>query len=123
MKIRKGFVSNSSSSSFYILSKGELTNGLMAKLLGIIPGSLLYTEIIRGNPEKYYDSDDITSSAEDELGFHDDIPEIEQRIKEGWFVYYDSISDDGHDPLASLMGFEGKHILEDIIFYKPYAGY
>jgi hypothetical protein len=41
MKLRTGFVSNSSSTSFLIISKGKLTKKGLSELMGIEPGSIL----------------------------------------------------------------------------------
>jgi hypothetical protein len=43
MKIRNGFVSNSSSSSFVILSKGELTNYMLEQINDIPKTSIFYS--------------------------------------------------------------------------------
>ena len=54
MKIRDGFVTNSSSTSFIILTKQELTAQYLAKKLGLKKNSLNYSQIIKTCDEIVY---------------------------------------------------------------------
>lgn len=69
MKIRTGFITNSSSTNFLIISKKELTPEYLLKKLGFVQGGKLEqkgrelcNEIIRGTERglRYYEFDSVT---------------------------------------------------------------
>lgn len=77
MKVRSGFVSNSSSTSFLIISRDELEEGAFLELMGVVPDSAiadlfreLFSDVIgasryvdlsrvdtRVSPEAWFDTD------------------------------------------------------------------
>lgn len=101
MKIRTGFITNSSSTSFLIISKKELTSEYLFKKLGFVQGGKLEqkgwelcNEIIRGAEDglRYYDIDSITyDRVLEEFG-----PKAAERFNKmiGSFVYWGYTSSD-----------------------------
>jgi hypothetical protein len=107
MKIRSGMVSNSSSSSFMLAVKGELTQERLLDLFGVSPGSFLYSfakEIAdffsntRGMEEiatiadlrEYYDW-----MSEEEL--QERCARKLDLLEEGWTIYLGSASDESYE--------------------------
>jgi hypothetical protein len=137
MKVRNGFVSNSSSSSFMIVSKnGELTEEKIIKAFDVKEGTPLYvlskgisTDIIR-NSEKYSREDFINeytwksmTDEEFEEEFEEDYPEeyelFEKSKTDGWNIYFGS-ADSYDEPI--LCELELFYEDEDIIIKKS-GGY
>ena len=101
MKIRMGFITNSSSTNFLIISKNELTAEYLFKKLGFVPGGRLEQkgrelceEIIRGTEDglRYYDFDSITFDRILEV-FGPKAAERFNKMK-GSFVYWGYTSSD-----------------------------
>ena len=98
MKIRQGFVSNSSSSSFLIISKnGELTKDVLMNAFAISEKSPLYPmakqmadEMVESCDE-YSVEDYMDNYSNDIESFKEDFPEkyevIQKVEKNGWKIY------------------------------------
>lgn len=100
MKIRNGFVTNSSSTNYIILSKNELTPEKIVELLGVKKNSILYDKIYslactlldsRGYLCHGDDSDSIEVQIEKVFGLTTR-QEYEKAMKENNYVYYGSVS-------------------------------
>lgn len=133
MKIRNGFVSNSSSSSFIIATKDDMESNFTEVLEGIkttddFPMKELverFISIITGafvdNAEKYTLKEYLDDRCWEEDEFEDDYPEIYDKVKNhGWKLYDGSVSDqDGEDVGAMmLVGMEIKYSTDEIIIDK-----
>jgi hypothetical protein len=116
MKIRNGFVSNSSSSSFLIISKnGKLTKDMLMKSFGVEKGAVLYKfaedmakEMIDSSEEytiekykKNYGWEDMTDEE-----FKEQYPDKYELLKEveknGWKIYEGSADSYEQAALCSL---------------------
>jgi hypothetical protein len=106
MRVRSGFVSNSSSTSFLILTADELTEAAFLDLMGAAPGSPLiplfrdlYDQVMTKAdvidfsdvdkaipPEKWLDGFRLSGAVIDRL---------ESAKREGMHMYYGSLSSDG----------------------------
>ena len=90
MKTRNGFVSNSSSTSFLIASKAELTKEKVESLFGI-PEDSPFKELIDKIVNAFYHSLDKPFKAIieyiRETGDDDPDEKIQQWFKDGFFVY------------------------------------
>ena len=70
MKIRNGFVSNSSSSSFLIISKnGKLTKDMLMKSFGVEKGAVLYNFAKNMAKEMFESGPAAATSASPHLAF------------------------------------------------------
>ena len=129
MKIRNGFVSNSSSSSFLIMSKnGELSSKKLLEIFDVKETSPIYSvvkklssEIIECTEKMTHDEflenyayGDTLKEKEEEL--KSDYPEYYEHYKNarknGWVIYSGSADDYEYSNVASL---ELKHDDDDIM--------
>lgn len=108
MKIRAGFVSNSSSTSFLIITKGDLDEKSFFSLMGVDRGSPLigvFKELydaILSNANKPLDLSEIVPRGNVQdwfTGFRDDlsprmIEKLEDARRRGLKVYYGELSSD-----------------------------
>jgi hypothetical protein len=93
MKVRSGFVTNSSSSSFLIACKKELTPEAIMEAFNVPNDSLLYGVALDFTKTLY----DNSSLATEESEFPDyllDKEELEKLTKQGFEFYYGYISND-----------------------------
>ena len=99
MKTRLGFVSNSSSSSFIIVSKEPLTRQIMLDALKV-PNDSLFTNFA-GNVADWFveNSEEVTFDwFNDQYDWEpDEYPEMVQMADlEGWHIYQGDASDNGY---------------------------
>ena len=133
MKIRNGFVSNSSSSSFIVVSKkGELTEEKIIKAFDVKEGTPLYTlskgissDMIR-NSIRYSRQDFIdeyTWSTMTDEEFKEDYPEeyelFEKSKSDGWNIYFGDADSYDEPILCELELFYE----DDDIIIKKNGGY
>ena len=128
MKIRKGFVSNSSSSSFVIGVRGKLTKKKIMKAFKIDNKSPLYSlaekiaDVLRSTTS-YTKGEYLEDQWYDE---ESDLKDIEKKIFDKGFTFYSgSASDDGHGDggaESALCDMDLDYEDDEIIIYKE-AGY
>jgi hypothetical protein len=106
MKIRNGFVSNSSSSSFLIISKnGELTTDILMESFKIDKESPLYNvakdiaKDLKSLSRKYTKDDFLKEFANSEKDFEEDYPSLYEIYKKIDSSIYYAICDDVDYPL------------------------
>jgi hypothetical protein len=105
MRIRSGFVSNSSSTSFLIISQGDLDENAFLELMGVKPDSPiaslfleLFTDVIESSEE--VDLAEVEPASSPETWFDSDrlSPVMIDRLKEaretGLKAYFGSLSSD-----------------------------
>lgn len=122
MKIRMGFITNSSSTNFLIISKEELTEEYLLKKLGFVQGGVLeeqgrqlcssIMDAINGGL-RYYDYDTPTYESIKEV-FGDKSAMIFER-KEGYHAYWGYTSSDD-SPITQFFTTDSFEI-EDKDFY------
>ena len=125
MKIRTGFVSNSSSSSFVIGVKGELTEEKVMKAFGVGEKSVLYklakemaklmVDLSEELSEKEMMSDDYHYGLEEE--------KVLQLIKKDFKFYKGSASSDGEPVECALCEAVGIEYEDDEIFISKEEAY
>ncbi|MCK9416303.1 hypothetical protein M0Q97_06565 [Candidatus Dojkabacteria bacterium] len=106
MKIRNGFVSNSSSSSFMIISKnGELTTNILMKSFKIDKESPLYNvakdiaKDLKSLSRKYTKDDFLKEFANSEKDLEEDYPSLYEIYKKIDYHIYYAMCDDVDYPL------------------------
>jgi hypothetical protein len=119
MKVREGFVSNSSSSSFIVAAKGELTEALVLQALGVAETSPLYkfAKDIAGllADAKEMDFEDLADWGDDGT--------LKNLIKRGFTVYEGSASDDDYRSAeAALCEMTINYESDDLVIIKE-GGY
>lgn len=107
MKIRDGFVTNSSSTSYIIISKKELTGEYLAQKLGITKESPNYYDVVLvcknmvndGKNGFYHHSyqESMSYNLIKELFGKDTASKYEKAIKKGYEIYCGRISSDETD--------------------------
>lgn len=126
MKIRNGFVSNSSSSSYVIAYKGELTSERILEAMEVSKNSPLYDIAIEMSKlfvslgKKYTK---ITEAVEDE-DFLYECPEMLEKMKEGFSICKGECSDEnyGNGMELAMVNLDFDYESEDLIIKKE-AGY
>jgi hypothetical protein len=120
MKIRNGFVSNSSSSSFLIISKnGELTTDILMESFKIDKESPLYNvakdiaKDLKSLSRKYTKDDFLKEFANSEKDFEEDYPSLYEIYKKIDSSIYYAICDDVDYPLLYSLNidYEDNNIL------------
>jgi len=123
MKIRNGFVSNSSSSSFVIAVNGELT---LEKLMDGISEKSFHYPIIKEISETILNCAEKTSlkdfmdnySWEEEDEIYEDYKFVIKANKNKWNIYYGSFSDDNGGIEAGLCSTPINFKNDDFIFFS-----
>ena len=124
MKIRDGFVTNSSSTNFLIISKKELTPDYLLKKMGFKKnspiaylGSDLSSEILRGISRgvRWYDIDEIDYENIKEIFGEKSAEKYEDLSKRGCFSYVGHTGSDD-SCLASFMTMDN-FIIDEKDFY------
>ena len=113
MKIRDGFVTNSSSTSYIIISKKKMSGEYLAKKMGITEDSLNYFNIVNVFKRmiKYGKDGFYGETYEESLNykviyelFGKDTADIFQKnVKKGYEIYCGSISSDNGDDYETAM--------------------
>lgn len=116
MRIRNGFVTNSSSTNYIIISKEELNAPKLVELLGVKKDSIIYNdalylaqELLRSNGylNSQYDSLSIEEQIEKIFGEKTG-KEYRKATKNNSFVIYGTISDD--EAIQSVFALDCKKI-------------
>lgn len=97
MKVRQGFVTNSSSTSFLILSKKELTMENLLSELGFTKGSPLYDEGRSFAYDMMYHLEAVGEEGAEEISkeFGSEMLALFREKKEnGWYAYIGSTASD-----------------------------
>ena len=124
MKIRSGFVTNSSSTNFLIISKEELTTEYLLQKMGFSHDSRIlnsgYTfveEILRGTERglRWFDFDKIDYNAILEVFGEESAKKYLELSKRGFFTYVGHTSSDD-DYLTSFMTMDN-FLVDDKDFY------
>ena len=123
MKIRYGFVSNSSSSSFIVAYKGEKpTQEQVLEAVGIVKGSPaaamfggIFKELLSA---KRMHKEDIKEMRE-----YDPEDETLKLIDEGWTVLLGHASDEGGDPDEAFLCFSDIEVVTDNFRILKDSGY
>ena len=117
MKIRDGFVTNSSSTNFIIISKDMLTKDFLFKKLGFIKGSPieslgkeLCANILHGTNYPICDPKDYSEIKK--IFGKETLKKIKEQEKQGWFVYIGR-TDSETDYLTSIFTTDSFEIDED----------
>lgn len=106
MKIRDGFVTNSSSTSYIIITKKDLTGEYLAKKLGLTDKNPNYLEILRtcnvmvsDGKDGFYHNDYNSTNYElvKELFGTDTANKYQKALKKGYNIYCGCISSDEND--------------------------
>ena len=123
MKIRNGFVSNSSSSSFIVAYKGEKpTEAQMMESFGIAKGSPA-AELFGGSFKKLLAAKRVPKADIEDMRQYDSDSEELKLLDGGWTVLRGSASDEGSGPDESFLCDSDIDISTDSFKIIKSAGY
>jgi hypothetical protein len=124
MKVRSGFVTNSSSTNFLIISKEELTTEYLMKKLGFAPNSKLLNtgyslakDILNGAHSglRWFNFDEINYEAVLEVFGEESAKKYLELDKQGFFTYLGHTNSDD-DYLTAFMTMDN-FVIDDKDFY------
>ena len=116
MKIRTDFITNSSSSSFVIATKEELTLEKLCQVFGFPEDHILYDHF-KQIPEMIFKRSTRITKEEVMLLYHNEIPDIYAQVfdKQGYYVYDGYFADDCGPTEAFLCNIDLNIDTEDFI--------
>ena len=122
MKIRAGFVSNSSSSSFVVICSAKLNRNKLNKLFGVSKRHPLYA-ITQQIVECVMEKAELATESPD-WEYHQ-TPELQAALDKGKFVYVGTFSDvgNGGEEVESLLCNSNLNIKKRNITIKHSGGY
>ena len=128
MRIRAGFVTNSSSTSFLIIAREELEEGAFLELMGVAPESPiadlfreLFTEVVQSSeyvdlasvdtrwaPETWFDSDRLSPMM---------IERLQQAAGKGFKAYFGRLSSD-ENPVQAFFCTDAFEVENERIYFN-----
>jgi len=128
MRIRAGFVSNSSSTSFLIISRDELKEGAFLDLMGVAPDSPiaglfreLFTDVVSSS--RYVDLARIDRQASPADWFNEDrlsstmVARLEQAAGQGLKAYFGYLSSD-NNPVQTFFCTDAFEVENEQIYFN-----
>lgn len=128
MRIRAGFVSNSSSTSFLIISRDELKEGAFLDLMGVAPDSPiavlfreLFTDVVSSS--RYVDLARIDRQASPADWFNEDrlsstmVARLEQAADQGLKAYFGYLSSD-NNPVQTFFCTDAFEVENEQIYFN-----
>lgn len=128
MRVRAGFVSNSSSTSFLIITRDELEEGAFLELMGVAPDSPiadlfreLFSDVVGSS--RYVDFSRVSARVSPESWFETDrlspamVVRLRQAAEQGLKAYYGSLSSD-NTPVQTFFCTEAFEVENERIYFN-----
>lgn len=133
MKIRSGFVSNSSSSSFVVFWKGDITKERILEQLGVQEGSFFYSFAKEVAQVLLPFGDEIACTVEqlrdleryprDDVEWREDFAREIKFLENGWKVYRGMTSNEDRESASQWLTYESIDIHTDDLIIEKEAGF